>query len=279
MSVKSSLNLTVTSIYCHLGSPHNVAEGLFVEAYVCTLWDFSFVVNNHRPWIPWKLQKAKWRKKITLINLCNFYGRAARSRALPSIGRVQSKAHACCAVQANLLQEDSASGERCTSYESFWFCTLQRRKRLLYSGHVIVQQLQQHSPSERAGKSYTKMWWAKVRKTQEEDKKEILGHKMVWDITLMKAVLEGMQNYWVVQLVSNGKKVLWGGSWKLSNLYALLTRKATSAGYTHLSEGKIVSLFLEDWASTNTTVVNDSRQDSINGAMLHTVLLSNNIYT
>lgn len=47
-----------------------------------------------------------------------------------------------------------------------------------------------------------------MRKTQEEDKKEILGHKMVWDITLMKAVLEGMQNYWVVQLVSNGKKVL-----------------------------------------------------------------------
>lgn len=31
--MKSSLN-TVTSIYCHLGSPHNVAEGLFVEARV-----------------------------------------------------------------------------------------------------------------------------------------------------------------------------------------------------------------------------------------------------
>lgn len=47
-----------------------------------------------------------------------------------------------------------------------------------------------------------------MRKTQEEGKKEILGCKMVWDITLMKPVLEGMQNYWVVQPVSNGKKVL-----------------------------------------------------------------------
>lgn len=180
-------------------------------------------------------------------------------------------------MQANLLQEDSASSERCTCCES-WFSTLRRHKQLLYSGHVIVQQLQHCSLSKWAGKptkSYTKMWWAKVRKTQEEDKKEILGCKMVWDITLMKPVLESMQNYWVVQPVSNGKKVLWGGSSKLSNLYALVTRKATLAGYAHPSKGKSVSLFLEDWASTNTTVVNDSKQDSINVVMLHTLLLSN----
>lgn len=62
---------------------------------------------------------------------------------------------------------------------------------------------------------------------------------------------------------------------EVSNLYALLIKKATSAKY--LSDGKIVSLFLYDRASTNTTVINESRRDSRNMAMLHTVLLSDSI--
>jgi len=48
-----------------------------------------------------------------------------------------------------------------------------------------VQQLQQCGPSKWAGNPTTKIGWAKVVKTQEEDKKEILRRKMVRDITLV----------------------------------------------------------------------------------------------
>lgn len=49
--MKSSLNVTVTSIYCHLGSPHNVAEGLFVEAHVPyeTLALLSITIGTEYP--------------------------------------------------------------------------------------------------------------------------------------------------------------------------------------------------------------------------------------
>lgn len=59
---------------------------------------------------------------------------------------------------------------------------LQRFKQVLCCGHVIVQHCSNKS-QEWAGKptkSYTEMWWTRVRKIQEEDKKEIWVYKMVW---------------------------------------------------------------------------------------------------
>lgn len=65
---------------------------------------------------------------------------------------------------------------------------------------------------------------------------------------------------------------------EVSSLYALLTRTVASAKYSHLSDGKIVSLFLDDGASTNTTVINESRQESRSVVMFHTALLSGSIH-
>lgn len=65
--------------------------------------------------------------------------------------------------------------------------------------------------------------------------------------TLMKVVsLEGMQNYWSLQLVLKGtKRFCEGDCSSFTNLCALSTRKTTFAGYSQLSEGKIISLLLE----------------------------------
>lgn len=54
--------------------------------------------------------------------------------------------------------------------------------------------------------------------------------------------------------------------------------KTTSARYSLLSGGKVVSLFLEGWASTNTTEVNERRQEGRNVVLLEAVLPRNVIY-
>lgn len=58
-----------------------------------------------------------------------------------------------------------------------------------------------------------------VRKTQEEDKKEILGRKIVWDITLMKAALGGHAELlgWAAG-VKWQTGFVWGGVIQNSNL-------------------------------------------------------------
>lgn len=54
-------------------------------------------------------------------------------------------------------------------------------------------------------------------KSQEEDKKEIQGHKMVWDNTLMKAAaLEGMRNYWQVRWCKMAQRVFVRGVVQIS---------------------------------------------------------------
>lgn len=173
---------TVTSIYWWLGSPQNVAKGLFVEACITfeTLALFSTTTGSEYP------SEIEAEEKIALNLICYIF-------FMEGLHIVeQSKAHACCAVRVNLCHKDRASSESCISYEFFWFGTLGMCEQLLCSEHIItVQQLQRCSPGGWAGtptNSYTKTCWERWEKFRQEIKRKY----WVWDITLMKAVLEGM---------------------------------------------------------------------------------------
>lgn len=90
----------------------------------CVWWDSGFVVDNHRLWIPFRIQSRG--RKITIvawISCAVFTVRLLRHWALPWMGRVQSKAHTCCAVKLNYSKWIVPSGQDVHPIsKSSWFC-------------------------------------------------------------------------------------------------------------------------------------------------------------
>lgn len=158
---------------------------------------------------------------------------------------------------------------------------LQRFKQVLCSGHVIVQHCSNKS-QEWAGKptkSYTEMWWTRVRKIQEDDKKEkkrIKDKKEIWVYKMVWKPWWKLFHWKACKITGRCQKAQRGfvrGIVQVSQTSVLFQQEKLLLLDTHIClKGK---LYLYNWASINTLVVNESRKDGKNVVLLQTVLLSN----